>query len=86
MIRKYLYQIEVRFSYEGYEHFTRTVPRATHGGYLDALRDALLITQLLALTIVVLRLVTDHFSVSIILATIAVELFAAAQTWRWLKK
>jgi hypothetical protein len=86
VIRKYLYQIEKRADYEGYEHFTRCQPRTTHGGYLDALRDALLITQLLALAVVVIRLALDHFSLLIIVAVIAVELFAAALTWRWLKK
>jgi hypothetical protein len=86
ILRKYLYQIEKEAGYSGYESFTRSQPRTTHGGYLDALRDALLITQLLALTIVVLRLVTDHFSLLIILSGISLEVVAMCLTWRWLKK
>jgi hypothetical protein len=86
LIRKYLYQIEKTASYEGYEHFTRCQSRTTHGGYLDALRDALLVTQLLALTVVVLRLVTDHLSLLIILPVIGLEVAAMFLTWHWLKK
>jgi hypothetical protein len=86
LIRKYLYQMEQATGYEGYEHFTRTAPRSTHGGYLDALRDALLITQLLALAVVVLRLLSDQITWWIIVPVIGLEMVALVFTWRWLKK
>lgn len=85
-VRTYLYEIEKRCSYEGYEHFARSAPRVTHGGYLDALRDALFITQLLALATVVFRLVVDHASVLIILPLVGCEALALLVTWLRLKK
>src|SRR5947199_365305 len=39
-IRKYLYQMEKRYGYSGYEHYTRMMPRSTHGAHMDALRYA----------------------------------------------
>jgi hypothetical protein len=81
-VRKYLYEIEKRHEYEGYEHLTRSAPRSTHGGYLDAL----LITQVLAVTVVVVRLASDQFSLLIILLMIGIEGVALFLTWRWLKK
>jgi len=86
LIRKYLYQIEKSVGYVGYEHFTRCQPRTTHGGYLDALRDALLVTQLLALAVVVLRLTSDQVTLLITIPVIGLEVAAMFLTWRWLKK
>jgi hypothetical protein len=86
LIRKYLYHMEKATNYQGYEQFTRTVPRSTYGGYLDALRDALLITQLLALAVVVLRLASDQMTLWIILPVVGLEIIALLLTWRWLKK
>lgn len=85
-IRKYLYQREKEANYEGYEHFSRCQPRSTHGGYLDALRDALLMTQLLAVGVVVFRLVQDHIAVVAIVPTMGIEMGAIVLTWMWLKK
>lgn len=86
IIRKYLYKLEKDADYPGYEHFTRTIPRASHGGYLDALRDALLITQGLALAVVVARLVSDQVIWLAIVPVIALESVAIYFTWYWLKK
>ena len=55
-------------------------------GAWDALRDALLITQLLALIVVVLHLVTDHLTLVMTLPAISIEGLALLLTWRWLKK
>jgi hypothetical protein len=85
IIRKYLYALEKDADYPGYEHYSRTIPRASHGGYLDALRDALLISQALALAVVVFRLVTDHMLLWIV-PVIGLEVVAMFLTWRWLKK
>jgi hypothetical protein len=85
-VRKYLYQVEKAASYEGYEHYSRCQPRATHGGYLDALRDALLVTQMLALAVVVIRLASDQVTLLIIVPVIGLEVAAMFLTWRWLKK
>jgi hypothetical protein len=86
LIRKYLYQIEKKAGYQGYEFFTRSQPRTTHGSYLDALRDALIITQVLATSVVIIRLASDHAMLLIILPIISVEVLAMFLTWRWLKK
>lgn len=85
VIRKYLYKLEQATGHEGYEHFTRTIPRASHGGYMDALRDALLITQGLALAVVVAHLVADH-AILWIVPVIGLLVAAMYLTWRWLKK
>jgi hypothetical protein len=84
-IRKYLYQMEQAASYSGYEHYSRSAPRATHGGYLDALRDALITTQALALAVVVAHLLLDHYSL-LIIPVITLESLTAYATLRWLKK
>lgn len=84
-VRTYLYQIEKQASYQGYEHFTRCQTRTTHGGYLDALRDALLIAQGLAVAVVVVRLVADHAFLWVA-PVISLEIVAMVMTWRWLKK
>jgi hypothetical protein len=85
-IRRYLYLKEKETGYQGYEHYNRSTPRTTHGGYLDALRYALMVTQLLALTVVAIHLVADHALLLIILLIIGIEAIVMFFTWRWLKK
>lgn len=85
-IRKYLYELEKKYGYSGYEHFTRSLPRSSHGGHVDALRYAFAISQALAVGIVVYRLVVDHAAGVIILGTLGIEFVAFVMTWRWLSK
>lgn len=84
-IRKYLYKTEKDTGYEGYEHFSRCQSRTGHGGYLDALRDALLMTQLLAVGVVVFRLMLDHMAL-VIVPIAGIEIGAMVLTWIWLRK
>jgi hypothetical protein len=85
-VRKYLYQLEKLYNYQGYEHYSRSISRVTHGGYLDALRDALLVTQALALVVIVLHLLSDQITWLIILPVIGLEVMAMFLTWHWLRK
>jgi hypothetical protein len=85
-IRKYLYQLEKRYGYSGYEHYTRMMPRSTYGGHMDALRYAFVLSQGLAMGMVLFRLVTDHVMVVVILLLLVLEGVVVVLTWRWLRK
>lgn len=85
-IRKYLYQLEQECDYKGYEHFTRTTPRPTHGGYLDALRAAFVLSQALATGLLLYHLVTDHVALVIIVLVFVVEMVPPALTGWFLSK
>jgi hypothetical protein len=85
-IRKYLYSVEKRYTYEGYEHFVREQVRATHGSYLIGLRYAFMATQLLAICVLVARLLLDHASVMAMIIAILINGALLATTWYWLKK
>jgi hypothetical protein len=85
-IRKYLYSVEKRHEYEGYEHFVREQTRATHGSYLSALRYAFIATQLLAIIVLTARLLLDNAPFAIIVVIILINGYLLYITWRWLKK
>lgn len=85
-VRKYLHELEKRLEYQGYECFSRSLVRPSHGGYLDALRDALLITQLLALVVVAIHLTSDHIALFLIVPIVALAASPMYFTWRWLRK
>lgn len=87
-IRKYLYSVEKRYTYEGYEHFVREQPRAAHGSYLTALRYAFMATQCLAVVVLIVRLWLDHvpFVEITIVVTILINSCVMYMTWRWLGK
>lgn len=84
-IRKYLYRCEQRLSYEGYEHFTRTQPRPSHGGYLAALQQLFLLTQLVATILVVGRLILGQLLwVGVVVALGEIALMVL--TYRWVRR
>jgi len=58
-IKAYLLQVEARSEYQGYETYNKTnkLKTASSGGHKRALLTALLITELLATTVVVSRLI-----------------------------
>jgi hypothetical protein len=87
-IRKYLYSVEKRYTYEGYEHFVREQPRATHGSYLSALRYAFIATQCLAIAVLVARLMLDRIPFVAVAIVIMMLLngYVLYMTWRWLGK
>lgn len=81
-IRKYLFQLERQCSYSGYEHFTRSTYRVAHGGYIDALKLAFVLSQFLSTAFVAARLVNDHLTP--LCAALIIEAVIIALTWRWL--
>jgi hypothetical protein len=87
-IRTYLYAVEKRHDYKGYEHFTREQTRATHGSYLAALRYALIAAQCLAIAVLIARLLLDHmpFVAIAIIVVILIDGYLLGLTWRWLSK
>jgi hypothetical protein len=74
-IRKYLYGLEKRVGHEGYESYVRNMPRPSHGGYLSALRDAFLVTDVLVLAVAGVRVVLDGLTL-VGLPVVVVELVA----------
>lgn len=84
-VRKYLYQLEEKSQYCGYEHFALVQMRKTHGGYRDALRDAFLLTDVLALASVLFRLSVDHVFLALPVVFL-VDAFAIVLTWLWLSR
>jgi hypothetical protein len=79
-IKAYLFQIEQAHEYRGYEHHNRANQRRTSGSHLTALRDAILISQGLAICMIALRLI-DMLLLALVVTVI--ELGALAATW-WL--
>jgi hypothetical protein len=87
-IRKYLYDVELRHDYQGYEHFIRKHQRSTHGSYLNALRYAFSATQCLAIVILIARLWLDRIPVVALAIAIVVLIngYLSFLTWRWLRR
>ncbi|HEY7415053.1 MAG TPA: hypothetical protein VH593_07660 [Ktedonobacteraceae bacterium] len=83
-IRKYLFQFEKLQNYSGYEHYSRSVSRLSHGGHIDALRIAFVLSQALASFVVCLHLYSDHVALPVIVGLALVELAIVVITWRWL--
>jgi hypothetical protein len=81
-IRKYLFQLEKQLKYSGYEHYTRSTYRISHGGYIDALKLAFVLSQLLATVFVGARLLSDHLA--FLCPALIVEIVAIVLTWSWL--
>lgn len=88
LIRKYLYSVEKRYTYEGYEHFVREQTRAAHGSYLTALRFAFIATQCLAIAVLIVRLWLDHVPLVAVAIVVIMILngYVLYMTWRWLEK
>jgi hypothetical protein len=91
--RKYLYKVEQASQVQGYEHFTRSMTRASHGGHVTSLRDAFLLTDLLASVMIIARLVQDHvvFHLATVVFPVALPVSLAEGTaiiftYRWLRR
>lgn len=82
-VKAYLLQVEQQSHYSGYESFNRSCKRRSSGGHKKALRDALVLTEVLATGVVVVRLAADHLPVLAGVA-LAVELLAIAATVHFL--
>jgi hypothetical protein len=85
-VRSYLYRLEKQYGYGGYEHFSRSVVRSSHGGHIMALRDAFVLTQLLAVGVVSVRLALDHVVLVVIVLALVVQGVVVVLTWCWLRK
>lgn len=85
-VRSYLYQLEKRYGYRGYEHFSRSVVRSSHGGHMVALRGAFVLAQVLAVGVVGVRLVLDHAVLVVVVLVALVQGGVVVLTWRWLRK
>ncbi len=81
-VKRRIYQIEERAGYHGYEH-----DNASHGsgsgGHSKALRDVIILTDLVALTALVARLLLDHVP-ALVLPLLLVEIAALAAACVWL--
>lgn len=81
-IKRCIYQIEERSGYHGYEHTNAGQPQGS-GGHVKALRDAILLTDLVAIVAIVVRLFLDHIP-ALALFVVPVEAAAIAATCVWL--
>ncbi len=82
-VKAYLLEVEKRAGYTGYEHFNKSSGRKGVGGHMVALRDAILLTDGLAVAVVVWRLVSDGGYVLAALVMLA-ALVVVVMTCRWL--
>jgi hypothetical protein len=83
-IKAYLHLQEEDAGYSGYEHFNKSFRRRGVGSHMMALRDAIVLTDLLAVGVVVVRLVADQ-QVALVVGVLAVEVAAMVLTLRWLR-
>lgn len=82
-VKAYLLQLEQKAGYSGYEQFNKLSKRKTVGDHMRALRDAVLITDVLAVLAVVVRMFSDGLymlAVLVVLAALAVIMV----TCKWL--
>ncbi len=83
-IKAYLLQVEAENGFGGYEGFNYYRKRRGSGGHKKALRDALVVTEALAIGVVVVRLVIDALPVVAVLV-VAGELVAVGMTIYFLR-
>jgi len=82
-VKAYILQLEKQAGYVGYEQFNRSNGRKTVGGHMIALRDAILLTDVLAVLAVVLRMFSDGLYILAALVLV-VALVVLVMTCRWL--
>lgn len=82
-VKAYLTELEKRAGYSGYEHFNKATKRKNVGGHMRALRDAILLTDVLAVVAVVLRAFTDGLYTLAVLVLLA-ALVVLVMTCKWL--
>src|ERR1700737_8388 len=82
-VKAYLTEFEKRAGYSGYEHYNKSSGRKGVGAHMVALRDAILLTDGLAVVVVVYRMGADGWYVLAVLVVVA-ALVVLALTCRWL--
>lgn len=83
-VKAYLYAKETEVGYCGYEHWNCTRKRVGSGGHMRALRDVIVLVDLLAVGTVVIRLITEQWFVWSIVVVL-LETVVIAFTCRWLR-
>jgi hypothetical protein len=83
-VKAYLIEFEKRAGYSGYEQYNKSSGRRGVGGHMVALRDAILLTDGLAVAVVVWRMVSDGWYVLAVLVVL-MALAVAVMTCRWLR-
>jgi hypothetical protein len=83
-IKAYLLELEKRAGYSGYEQYNKSSGRKGVGSHMLALRDAILLTDGLAVAVVVWRLLADGWYMLAVLVVV-VALVVVVQTCRWLR-
>jgi len=82
-VKAYLLELEKRAGYVGYEQFNKSNGRRGVGNHMRALRDAILLTDVLAVAVVVWRMIADSWYVPAALVLV-VALVVVVMTCRWL--
>jgi hypothetical protein len=82
-LKAYLLELEKRANYAGYEHYNKLSGRNNVGSHMKALRDALIITDALAVLSVIGRMIVDHWYVPAGLVVLT-AIFELVVTCRWL--
>jgi hypothetical protein len=84
-LKAYLLKVECSSDYSGYETFNKASKRAGAGSHMRALRDAILLTDLLAAAVVELRLLADGWLWLAVLMAVVVSAVMIV-TCHWLKE
>lgn len=82
-IKRRIYQIEEKSGYEGYEHNNAHISQNGSGTHIKALRDFVILTDVIALIAIATRLIIDHMVLLAVLA-IALETVALVVTCIWM--
>jgi hypothetical protein len=82
-VRKYLRKVEKDYQYSGYEHFSNDYVRSSHGSYKKGLRDAILLFDLFAIALVMVRFAADRMLLMSVPVAI-IEVAAMIITCVWL--
>jgi hypothetical protein len=82
-VKAYLLELEKRAGYVGYEQFNKSNGRKGVGAHMRALRDAILLTDVLAVVAVVLRMFSDGLYILAALVLL-VALVVLVVTCHWL--
>jgi fatty acid desaturase len=84
-VKAYLLQIEQESGYCGYESYNRMVKRRVSGGHKKALRDALVLMEVLATVAVVVRLAAASL-IFLAVTVLVVEILAIIATVAFLRE
>jgi hypothetical protein len=86
-IRPYLREFETRYGHQGYECYYDDLDMKEHGSRSKAVRDILLLCELLTVVVVSLHSQSDNPQVALLMSVITILIVAVSLvvTWRWMK-